>query len=100
MYQFLLTKFQTSRGTSSLNDGDRSQDQPTHVVNPINSEPDSLPNQTATENNDPENELGESTEEVTKEGLPENIVSGLPTQKYGRKNWWCSKNTFVPDKNE
>ncbi|CAH8279343.1 unnamed protein product, partial [Arabidopsis lyrata] len=79
----------TSRGTSGLNDGERPQDQPTLVAN-----------QTAIENNDPENGLGESTEEVSKEGLPENIISGLPTQKYSRKTWWCSKKTFVPDKKE
>ncbi|KAG7533902.1 Zinc finger RING-type [Arabidopsis thaliana x Arabidopsis arenosa] len=90
----------TSRGTSGLNDGDRPQDQPTLVVNPINSESNNLPNQTAIENNNPENGLGESTEEVNKEGLPKNIISGLPTQKYSRKTWWCSKKTFVPDKKE
>lgn len=87
--KLLLTKFQTSRDTSGLNDGDRRQDQPTLVVN-----------QTAIENNNPGNGSGESTEVVNKEGLPENIISGLPTQKYSRKTWWWSKKTFVPDRKE
>ncbi|XP_019087599.1 PREDICTED: E3 ubiquitin ligase BIG BROTHER-like isoform X2 [Camelina sativa] len=60
----------------------------------------SLPNQTATtENNNPENEIEELTEEVSKEGLPEDVISGLPTQKYRRKTWW-RRRSFVPDKNE
>ncbi|XP_010444496.1 PREDICTED: E3 ubiquitin ligase BIG BROTHER-like [Camelina sativa] len=47
----------------------------------------SLPNQTATtENNNPENEI-------------EDVISGLPTQKYRRKTWW-RRRSFVPDKNE
>lgn len=83
------TLYKTSRDTSGLNDGDRRQDQPTLVVN-----------QTAIENNNPGNGSGESTEVVNKEGLPENIISGLPTQKYSRKTWWWSKKTFVPDRKE
>lgn len=83
-----------------MRDGNRSQDQTTHVDNPLIPEPNSLPNQTATENNNPQIELGESTEEVSKEGLPENIISGLPTKKYGRKTWWCSKKSFVHDKKQ
>ncbi|XP_010482562.1 PREDICTED: E3 ubiquitin ligase BIG BROTHER-related-like [Camelina sativa] len=47
----------------------------------------SLPNQTATtENNNPENEI-------------EDVISGLPTQKYRRKTWW-RRRSFVPDTNE
>lgn len=91
---------QTSKGIPGLNDSDRSKDQITHVDNSLTPESNSSPNQTATVNNNPQIESGESSEVVHKEGLPETIISGLPTQKYGRKSWWCSRKTFVPDKNQ